>query len=156
MRCFTRKVAGTLFSHSCHNGLFCSSLKIHTHKKESFFKRNAVPAYVNNWFSYLSSSQVRVTHLCTTLCHPKEMATHSRALAWRIPWMEEPGGLHTVHGVAKSRTRLSVFTYTVWCQVPLSKGFSRQEYWSGLPCSPPADLCNPGIELMTLMHWIPK
>ena len=41
------------------------------------------------------------------------MATHSSILAWRIPWMEEPGGLHTVHGVAKSRTRLSNFTFTL-------------------------------------------
>ena len=29
---------------------------------------------------------------------------------------------------------------------PLSMGFSRQEYWSGLPCPPPGDLPNPGIE----------
>ena len=35
------------------------------------------------------------------------MATHSRILAWKIPWTEEPGGLHTVHGVAKSQTQLS-------------------------------------------------
>ena len=28
----------------------------------------------------------------------KAMATHSSSLAWRIPWKEEPGGLHTVHG----------------------------------------------------------
>ena len=28
----------------------------------------------------------------------KEMATHSSILAWRTPWTEEPGGLHTVHG----------------------------------------------------------
>ena len=35
------------------------------------------------------------------------MATHSSILAWRIPGTEEPGGLHTVHGVAKSQTRLS-------------------------------------------------
>ena len=35
------------------------------------------------------------------------MATHSNILAWRTPWTEEPGGLHTVHGVAKSHTRLS-------------------------------------------------
>ena len=33
-------------------------------------------------------------------------------LAWKIPWMEEPGRLHAVHGVAKSRTRLSDFTFT--------------------------------------------
>ena len=32
-------------------------------------------------------------------------------------------------------------------QVPLSMGFSRQEYWSGLPFPPPADLPNPGTEL---------
>ena len=31
----------------------------------------------------------------------KEMATHSSILAWRIPWTEEPGGLHTVHGVTR-------------------------------------------------------
>ena len=31
-------------------------------------------------------------------------------------------------------------------QVPLSMGFSRQEYWSGLPFSSPGDLPNPGIE----------
>ena len=36
----------------------------------------------------------------------KEMATHSRILAWRIPWTEEPGGLLAVHGVAQSWTRL--------------------------------------------------
>ena len=32
----------------------------------------------------------------------KEMATQSSILAWRISWTEEPGRLHTVHGVAKS------------------------------------------------------
>ena len=32
----------------------------------------------------------------------KERATHSSILAWRIPWTEEPGGLHTVQGVTKS------------------------------------------------------
>ena len=31
-------------------------------------------------------------------------------------------------------------------QAPLSMGFSRQEYWSGLPCPPPGDLLDPGIE----------
>ena len=31
----------------------------------------------------------------------KEMATYSSILAWEIPWAEEPGGLHTVHGVTK-------------------------------------------------------
>ena len=34
-------------------------------------------------------------------------ATHSSILAWRIPWTEEPGRLHTVHGAGKSRTQLN-------------------------------------------------
>ena len=38
----------------------------------------------------------------------KEMATHSSALAWKIPWTEKPGRLQSM--VAKSRTRLSDFT----------------------------------------------
>ena len=40
------------------------------------------------------------------------MAPHSSTLAWKIPWMEEPGRLHAVHGIARSQTRLSDFTFT--------------------------------------------
>ena len=40
------------------------------------------------------------------------MAPHSSTLAWKIPWTEEPGGLQSVHGVAKSQTRLSDFLFT--------------------------------------------
>ena len=36
--------------------------------------------------------------------------------------------------------------WTVVCQAPLSMGFSRQEYWSGLSFPPPGDLPDPGIE----------
>ena len=36
--------------------------------------------------------------------------------------------------------------WTVACQTLLSMGFSRQEYWSGLPCPPPGELPNPGTE----------
>ena len=36
--------------------------------------------------------------------------------------------------------------WTVVCQAPLSLGFSRQEYWSGLPFPSPRDLPNSGIE----------
>ena len=42
----------------------------------------------------------------------KEMAPHSNTLAWRIPGMGEPGRLQSVHGVAKSWTWLSDFTFT--------------------------------------------
>ena len=38
------------------------------------------------------------------------MAPHSSILAWKIPWMEEPGGLQSMG--SRSRTRLSNFTFT--------------------------------------------
>ena len=45
-----------------------------------------------------------------------------------------------------SRVQLFVTLWTVARQAPLSVGFSRQESWSGLPCPPPGDLPDPGIE----------
>ena len=42
----------------------------------------------------------------------KAMAPHSSTLAWKIPWMEEPGRLWPYHGVTEDRTRLSDFTFT--------------------------------------------
>jgi len=39
--------------------------------------------------------------------------------------------------------------WTVAHQAPLSMGFSKQEYWSGLPCCPPGDLPDPGIKPMS-------
>ena len=50
--------------------------------------------------------------------------------------------------VCKSLSRLRLFEipWTVAYQVPPSVGFSRQEYWSGLPFPSPGDLPNPGTE----------
>ena len=50
-----------------------------------------------------------------------------------------------------SHVQLFVTPWTVACQAPLSMGFSKQEYWSGLPCPPPGDLPNPGTEPESLM-----
>ena len=86
------------------------------------------------------------------------MVPHSSTLAWKIPWMEEPGGLQSMGSL---RVRLSKFpllqslSYSVFTgkvkvkslshvqllltprtaayQAPPSMGFSRQEYWSGVP-----------------------
>ena len=40
------------------------------------------------------------------------MAPHSSTLVWKIPWMEEPGGLQSMG--LQSQTRLSDFTFTHW------------------------------------------
>ena len=45
-----------------------------------------------------------------------------------------------------SRVRLFVTPWTVAHQAPPSMGFSKQEYWSGLPFPSPGDLPDPGIE----------
>ena len=94
------------------------------------------------------------------------MATNPSILAWRIPWAEEPGGLPSMvlqrFGYNKATQQQLDFQFTsvhllshVWLfatpwtlphQAPLPMGFSRKEYWSGLPCPPPGDLPNPGVE----------
>ena len=75
-------------------------------------------------FKWVSSSHQVAKWLEFQLQHPsfqwifrtvrslleKAMATHSSTLVWKIPWTEEPGRA-TVHGVAKSRTRPSNFTF---------------------------------------------
>ena len=49
-----------------------------------------------------------------------------------------------------SHIQLCAILRTVAHQAPLSKEFSRQEYWSGLPCPPPGDLPDPGIKPVSL------
>ena len=55
-----------------------------------------------------------------------------------------------------SRVWVFVTLWTIALQAPLSMGFSRQEYWSGLSCLPPGDLPYPGSQpgpLKCLLHW---
>ena len=53
------------------------------------------------------------------------------------------------------RIRLFSTPWTIACQAPLSVGFSRKEYWSGLPFPPPGDLPDQGWNprLLCLLHW---
>ena len=54
--------------------------------------------------------------------------------------------LHNAY-ISVAQLYLTVSTpWTIACQAPLSMDFSRQEYWSGLPCSSPGDLPDPGIK----------
>ena len=48
-----------------------------------------------------------------------------------------------------SHVQLFETSWTIAFQTPLSRRFSRQEYWSGLPFSPPGNLPNPGIKPMS-------
>ena len=53
--------------------------------------------------------------------------------------------------ICLSHVRLFVTLWTVALQAPLSMGFSRQEYRGGLPCPPPGDLPDPGVEPVSFM-----
>ena len=55
------------------------------------------------------------------------------------------------HCAATSVLSDSVTLWTVACQATMSMGFSRQEYWSGLPFLPPGDLLDPGIKHMSVV-----
>ena len=59
-----------------------------------------------------------------------------------------PVGFHEKRVKVKSLSRVRLFAtpWTIAYQAPLSMGFSRQDYWSGLPFPSPGDLLNPGIE----------
>ena len=59
-------------------------------------------------------------------------------------------GVHVCMLSCFSRVQLFATPWTVACQAPLSMGFSRQEYWSGLSCPTPGDLPDPRIELASL------
>ena len=60
-------------------------------------------------------------------------------------------GLWEVLVKSLSHVRLFATLWTVAYQAPPSMGFSRQEYWSGLPFPSPGDLPDPGIE-----PWSPE
>ena len=75
------------------------------------------------------------------------------SLEGQLPWgpwariMNRPMSKELRHF---SRVWFFATLWTVALQAPLSMELSRQEYWSGLPCPPPGDLPDLGIELTSL------
>ena len=73
-------------------------------------------------FSLFSFSRLYVLKVCLFLldcpfCWQKAMAPHSSTLAWKIPWMEEPGGLQSMGSWRIGydwATSLSLFTFMHW------------------------------------------
>ena len=83
---------------------------------------------------------------------PRGRAAH-RTGVWQLAGggAEEATSTRTLCCARPSRAPLSAIPRTVAHQVPLFMEFSRQEYWSGLPCPLPGDLSDPGIEPVSLM-----
>ena len=70
-------------------------------------------------------------------------------------WLPPSNAMQLRCALSLSRGPTLVIPWTVACQAPLSTGFPRQEYWSGLPFPTPGDLPDPGIEPASLapLHW---
>ena len=99
---------------------------------------------------YLKPSKIRIELLRGIIWPlPTSLASHSLPVAVRC----SNTGLWWPCVRTQSRfCRVRLFG-TLWTethQAPLSMGFSRQEYWTGLPCPPPGDLSDPGIEPVSL------
>ena len=89
-------------------------------------------------------------HLLTTLLSMDTTSCLVLQITSSFPFITS---LHVfVHVCACAQLlQLCPILWTIALQAPLPMGFPRQEYWSGLPFSPPSDLPNPGIELTSLM-----
>ena len=114
--------------------------------------------------------KVKVTQSCPTLCDPMDYTVHGFLQARILEWVAFPFSRKSFQSRDRtqvsqiagrfftswatrvcvcscfSHVRLFVTLWTVACQTPLSMGFSRQEYHGGLPCPPPGDPSNPGME----------
>ena len=77
-----------------------------------------------------TGSKLRKDYVKAVCCHPVYLT-----------YMQSGGG-----GLVTKSCLTLATPWTVACQAPLSMGFSRQEYWSGLPFPSPGDLPDPGIE----------
>ena len=69
-----------------------------------------------------------------------------QACRWKIKSWSLKGLWDVPKVKSLSRVQLFVTPWTVGYQPPPSMGFSRQEYWSGLPFPSPGDLPDPGIK----------
>ena len=81
------------------------------------------------------------------LDHDRAASRSLFLLSLMTHWLLPPGG----GGLVTKLCPTLVTPGTVVHQAPLSMGFSRQEYWNGLPFPSPGHLPNPGIEPLSLV-----
>ena len=90
----------------------------------------------------------------STIHSSQKMETIQISINWLMN--KQNVDIHTCsYACMLNHVQLFVIAQTVDCQAPQSTGFSRQEYWSGLPFPPPGYLPDPGIRLclLNLLHW---
>ena len=104
---------------------------------------------------HLTTTTTKSLQSCLTLCNPVDGSTpgspvpgilQARTLEW-VAISFSNSWKWKVKVKSLSCVQLLVIPWTAAYQAPLSMGFSRQKYWSGLPFPPPGDLPNPGFKL---------
>ena len=105
------------------------------------------------WFVFLQDTchHIRAYIYLLFVSTTKNQAPWRERLCYFILLSAESSAPRMLHGnsMCVSVTQLCQLFATPWTvahQAVLSMEFSRQEYWSGLPCPPPGDLSDPGIE----------
>ena len=96
--------------------------------------------------SEAASAPAQPPRSTSTLSVTPEAASSQGLLRACSPREQPPGSQCACLLSCFSHVRLFATLWTVVCQAPLSMGFSRQEYWSGLPFLSPGDLPDPEIE----------
>ena len=102
--------------------------------------------------NYLKESNLVIKFLedisCLNPCYISDYSLRflAQLWSWRLDLGLQLWPCFFAAPVVLSHVRLFSTPQTVACQAPLSMGFSRQEYWSGLPFPPPGNLPDSGIE----------
>ena len=96
-----------------------------------------------------TGSKLGKEYVKAVYCHPAYL-TYMQSTSCKIPgWMKHKL-LSRLKGEVASHALLCDSMDSSLHQAPLSMGFSRQEYWSGLPFPSPGNLPNPGIKPRSL------
>ena len=102
------------------------------------------------WFTILAAAAAKSLQSCPTLCDPIDGSSpgspipgilQARTLEW-VAISFSNAGKWKVKGKSLSRVWLFVTTWTAAYQAPPPMGFSRQEYWSGVPSPSPTTETN--------------
>ena len=115
--------------------------------------------YLSLWTKWVDNQNKKTNEKISLFEHVKIKFKHRK----RKDLSAEEGKSNVTHSNGTRACVLSCLSpvrffatpWTVARQVPLPMEFSRQEYWSELPCPPPGNLPNSGIEPASLvsMHW---
>ena len=112
-------------------------------------KYQRLSGFINNrhlFLTFLRTEKSKIKVLTDSVSGESLVQSHLLAMSSHSQRKEQGSSLVVLKVKSFSRVRLFATPWTVAYQASLSMGFSRQEYWSGLPFPSPGDLPDPGIK----------